>query len=228
MKRLLIAAAVTASVARAHASVCVGRPSNRNWYAVIDKRFTTRADHGAAINVETTTLTSGSPGSTFVNHEMWYGVTSSCAYWVEVGVDDGATYGSALMHHAIFWADNRASGGGYHEHFPAVGWSLGAYYQLKVVWAGGYSWNVYFGGVYLGTSTNNAYGGNYRCLMAGIEASGASARDHVGGHMYGWARKDVNNRWYQDWDGKSLWSYCPADIDVDSNNITTEVLHGPN
>jgi hypothetical protein len=46
--------------------------------------------------------------------------------------------------------------------------------------------------------------------------------------MYGWARKARNDVWYQDWDGKTLSSYCPADIDVNSNNITTETLHGPN
>jgi hypothetical protein len=35
-------------------------------------------------------------------------------------------------------------------------------------------------------------------LKAGIEASRADASDHVAGHMYGWARKDDNDVWYQD------------------------------
>jgi hypothetical protein len=99
---------------------------------------------------------------------------------------------------------------------------------VKVVWAGNNSWNAYFGGVFLGTSARNYYGGVGRCLVAGLEATRAAATDHVGGHMYGWARKARNDVWYQDWDGKYLWSDCPADIDVSSNNVTTEVLHGPN
>jgi hypothetical protein len=228
MKRiLLIAVAVIAPTA--DASVCTHHPAGRHWYAELQKTYTTRAEHGAAINIETTTLTSGSPVSELVSHEMWYGVTGGCEYWVEVGVKDGVAHDSVNpVHHQVFWADNRANGGGYHEHYPAVGWSLGAYYQVKVVWAGNNSWNAYFGGVFLGTSTNNYYGGVHRCLLAGLEASRAAATDHVGGHMFGWARKARNDVWYQDWDGKSLWSDCPADIDVSSDNVTTEVLHGPN
>jgi hypothetical protein len=200
-----------------------------HWYALIQKSQTSRAEHGAAIAIDTTSLTSGAPASDFVHHEMWYGVTGNCSYWVEVGVKDGAGFDSANpLHHAVFWADNRANGGGYHEHYPNIGWSLGAYYQVKVVWVGNNSWNAYFGGVYLGTSTSNYYGGVQRCLTAGIEATRAAATDHVGGHMFGWARKARNNVWYQDWDGKIFYSDCPADIDVDNNNVTSEVLHGPN
>jgi hypothetical protein len=211
----------------AHASVCTPHLANQHWYAQILKFNTARAQHGAAINLETTTLTSGSPAIAFVNHEMWYGVTGNCSYWVEVGVKDGMTDSALVVNQAVFWADNRSNGGGYHEHYPAVAWKLGAYYQLVVQWAGGYSWNVYFGGVHLGTSTNNPYGGVYRCLQAGIEATRVAASDHVGGHMYNWLRKDTNNVWYHGWDGGSYYSDCPADIDA-SNGVTTEVLHGPN
>jgi hypothetical protein len=141
---------------------------------------------------------------------------------------DGATVSDGTKHRAIFWADNRANGGGYHEHYPNVSWKLGSYYQVKVVWAGNNSWNAYFGGVFLGRSAANYYGGTGRCLVAGLESMSAAAIDHVSGHMFGWARKARNDVWYQDWDGKSFYSTCPADIDVSSNNVTTEVLHGPN
>jgi hypothetical protein len=231
MKRILFAAvaaiAAGGGTPTANASVCTPHQAGQNWYATMARYSTNRAEHGAAINLETTTLTSGSP-AVFVTHEMWYGVTGNCSYWVEVGVVDGAALGRGPVHHAIFWADNRANGGGYHEHYPAVGWSLGAYYQAKVVWAGNNSWAIYFGGVHLATSLRNYYGGTGRCLIAGLEANRAAASDHVNGHMYGWARKARNDVWYQDWDGKSLSSDCPADIDVSSNNVTTETLHGPN
>jgi hypothetical protein len=189
------------------------------------KGNTTRAEHGAAINIDTATLTASSPS--FVVHSMFYAVTGNCGYWVEVGVTDGATV-SGTAHRAIYWADNRANGGGYHVHLPAVTWRFGAYYQVKVVWAGNNSWAAYFGGVHLGTSLRNYYGGTGRCLIAGLTAEGNLANMHVSGHMYGWARKARNDVWYQDWDGKTLHSLCPADIDVSSNNVTTETLHGPN
>jgi hypothetical protein len=232
MKRILFAAvaaiAAGGGTPTADASVCSPHPAGHKWYAVMQKVDTTRAEHGAAINIDTTSLTSGNPGSVYVDHEMFYGVTGDCTYYVAVGVTDGVTAGSGPAHHAVFWADNRGNGGGYHEHYPSVGWNLGSYYQVKVVWAGNNSWNAYFGGVFLGRSGANFYGGVGRCLVAGIEATRAAATDHVGGHMFGWARKARNDVWYQDWDGKYLWSYCPADIDVSSNNFTTEVLHGPN
>jgi hypothetical protein len=222
-----VAVAAAGGASNAHASVCSPHPAGRHWYAEMQKTYTPRAEHGAAINIDTTSLTTGSPDSQLVTHEMWYGVTGGCEYWVEVGVLDGAALGVGSPRHAVFWADVRANGG-LHVHLPAVGWRLGAYYQVKVTWAGNNSWNVYFGGVFLGTSTNNYYGGVNRCLLAGLEASRAAATDHVGGHMFGWARKARNDVWYQDWDGKSLWSDCPADIDVTTSNVTTEVLHGPN
>jgi hypothetical protein len=228
MKRiLLVAVAAAAAAPSARASVCTPYQGGQ-WFASLHKENTSKAEHGAAINVDTTSLTSGSPGAQFVAHTLTYGVTGNCAYWVGVGVIDGTDGTSSPVRRAIFWADRRGNGGGYHEHFPAVSWRFGAYYQLKVVWAGNNSWNAYFGGVYLGTSTGNYYGGVNRCLVAGIDASRAFPSDHVGGHMFGWARKARNDVWYQDWDGKSLYSTCPADIDVSGNNVTTEVLHGPN
>jgi hypothetical protein len=232
MKRILLAAVVVvvaAGASSARASVCTRHPAGQLWYADIEKHGTTKAEHGAAINLETNTLASGYPDLVYVDHVMWYGVTANCRFYVVVGVTDGSspTSGGA-RHHAVFWGDNRANGGGYHEHFPSLAWDLSAYYQVKVVWAGNNSWAVYFGGVHLGTSLRNYYGGTGRCLAAGIAANGDDAKMHVTGHMYGWARKARNDIWYQDWDGKSFFSYCPADIDVSSINETTETLHGPN
>jgi hypothetical protein len=228
MKRIVFAALLAAAGApSALASVCSPHASG-HYYAIIDKFVTSRAEHGAAINLETTTLSSGAPGSQFVNHEMWYGVTGNCTFWVEVGEKDGITAASGPVHHQIFWADNRANGLGYHEHFPAIAWNLGSYYQLRIAWVGNNSWNIYFGGVFVGTSTRNFNGGSSRCLEAGIEATRAASTDHVGGRMYGWQRKDRFDRWNHDWDGISLQSDCPADIDVNSSGVTTEVLHGPN
>jgi hypothetical protein len=233
MHRILSAAVAavvaTGGASSTDASVCRPHPAGNTWYAVMGRDNTSRAEHGAAINIDTTALSTGSPASEFVDHEMWYSVNAACNYWVEVGVTDGYNQATGtVVHHAVFWADNRANGGGYHEHYPNVSWNLGAYYQVKVVWAGNNSWNSYFGGVFLGRSMSNYYGGVGRCLLAGLESTRAAATDHVGGHMFGWARKARNDVWYQDWDGKYLWSYCPADIDVSSNNVTTEVLHGPN
>jgi hypothetical protein len=226
MRRIILAAAMAlASAPSAHASVCTAHTGD-HWYAILQKAFTTRADHGAAIELDTTTLTSGSPGSEFVDHEMWYGVNGNCTYWVEVGVIDGRGY-AGETNQSIFWADNRANGLGFHEHYPAVAWSLGVYYQARVAWAGNNSWNVFFGGVHVGTSTHNYYGSSQRCLEAGIEASRVAASDHDAGHMTSWQRKDTNNVWYHDWNGATTWSHCPLDIDV-TNNVTTEVLHGPN
>jgi hypothetical protein len=224
---VLAATAVAAAAPSAHASVCTPYQGDQ-FFAIIQKYNTSKAEHGAAINVDTTQLTSSRPSTRFVDHQMYYGVTGDCSSWVSVGVMDGSTGSSTAVRRHVFWADNRANGGGYHEHFPAVTWRLGAYYQMKVVWAGNNSWNAYFGGVFLGRSAANYYGGVYRCLVAGIDAGSDWPGDHVAGHMYGWARKARNDVWYQDWDGKSLFSICPADIDVSSNNVTTETLHGPN
>ena len=198
-----------------------------HWYAILWNTSVsdTDAGRGAAINIDTNSLSSDA--SDFVDHEMWYGVVGGGAYWVEVGVTDGITSSGSDVNQHIFWADNR-NGGGYHEHYPSVSWQLNAFYQNKVVWSGqSCAWDVYFGGVKLGTSTNNCAGSN-RYLAAGIEATSASTNEHVGGYLESWQRKDNSNNWHGDWSGATTTADCPADINTFSGvHETEEVLHGP-
>jgi hypothetical protein len=218
INRIVFAAAVAAAGAPNADATCRG---TIGWGAWMEKNNTIRAEHGAAINIDTTVLSS--KPDTFVTHEMVYYIDGNCFHNVEVGVVDGWD-GTRRSHQAVFWADDRPNGGGFHEHYPAVSWRRGAYYQVKVVWAGNYSWNVYFGGVWLGRSTGQYYRGTGRCLRAGVW--GPATYDGISeaaGHMYGWARKARNNVWYQDWDGKDFRAVCPADIEV-SNDVTTEAL----
>jgi hypothetical protein len=231
----LVGAAATSALAVPHyAEACSANPGG-HYYAEIYKPNAVNATNGAAIYMYTNSLTAANAYN-FVNHEMWYGVTGNGAYWVEVGFKDGVTChsapsaagpcsGSAPVHRAVFWADNRY-GGGYHEHYPAVGWSENVYYQLQVDWAGvSCAWNVYLGVTHLGTSTHNCAGPT-RWLAAGIEATSAAPTQHVGGYMTGWEEKARNNGWYRGWENPGLWADCPADI-RSFGFYTEEVLHGP-
>jgi len=199
-----------------------------HWYAILwnPSLSDNLAGRGAAIDIDTTSLTSNA--SNFVDHEMWYGVVGGGGYWVEVGVTDGITSSGNDVNHHVFWADNRDNGGGYHEHYPNVSWQFDAYYQNKIVWSGqSCQWDVYFGGVNLGSSTNNCAGAN-RYLAAGIEATSASTDEHVGGFMADWQRKDNSSNWHSDWSGATVSADCPADINESSTvHQTQEVLHGP-
>jgi hypothetical protein len=225
LRAVLAASALGVSATPASAGVCTP-PSGGHYYALFYGTPPAVAVHGASLALYTSSLTTATPDSHFVDHEMWYGVDGDCNNWVEVGVTDGAKFSGGSADRDIFWADNRA-GGGYHEHYSSNTWSLNAWYETKVVWAGDDSWEVYFGALKLGTSTHNHPVGTARCLESGIESVYASAGDHVGGHMSSWKHKDANDDWNPGWGVTSLLSDCPADIDIDSG-VTTEVLHGPN
>lgn len=223
---IVSAIGVGTSAGVASASVCSPLTDpNANYYAQFFSANTSVAPHGASADLYTSSLTSGDPTIEFVNHEMWYGVTGNCTFWVEVGVSDGPAYAGGAHDQDIFWADQR-NGGGYHEHYSSASWSLNAWYTAKVGWAGNNSWDVYFGAIKLGTSTNNTPG-SLRCLQSGIEANYAFSSDHAGGRMTNWKHKSSGDVWSAGWGTSSLSSDCPADIDI-SNGITTEVLHGPN
>jgi hypothetical protein len=224
---LLATLAGGAVTALARPSVACHTHTSGHWYANLSNTNVseTVAGKGAAIYIYTNSLSSD--GSDFVDHEMWYGVVGGGAYWAEVGVTDGITSSGNYVNQRVFWADNR-NGGGYHEHYPSVGWKLNAWYQDKIVWSGqSCAWDVYFGGVKLGTSTGNC-GGSNRYLAAGIEATSASSNEHVGGYMANWQRKDTSNNWHGDWSGATTSADCPADIiTLPNTQETEEVLHGP-
>ena len=218
-------AVLATSFAARPADACTTKGSGH--YYEIQYDITNDADHGASVAISTKHLTDATPSSSFVDHEMWYGVNASGSYWVEVGVTDGETFSGSAVNQHIFWADNRANGGGYHEHYPNVSWKIGPYYEAKVEWAGNDSWNVYFGGVHLGTSTHNFYGGTTRALEAGIEAVTAHAGDKVDGYMNNPKRKDANNQWYSGWQTPGIIQDCPGAIRRIDSLTLHEVLHGP-
>jgi hypothetical protein len=219
----LAALATTFAAHPAHA--CTTKGSGH--YYVIQYDQTNDADHGARLALRTDNLTDSTPSSSFVDHEMWYGVNASGSHWVEVGVTDGETISGTAVNQHVFWADNRGGGGGYHEHYPNVSWKLGPYYQVMVQWAGNNAWNVYFGTIHLGTSTNNFDGGATRLLEAGIEAVHARSGDHVGGYINHPERKDANDHWYNGWQNPAFLEDCPGDMKRTDSLTTHEVLHGP-
>jgi hypothetical protein len=221
-----LAAVIAIAVRPSDGEACSSRPSGSHYYAIIDKENSVRADHGAAIDIDTNSLSTGAPGSEFVDHEMWYGVDASGKYWVEVGVTDGAKSAGGSANHAIFWARNRRDRPGYKEYYPSVSWHENAFYTVSVTWAGNDSWNVYFGGVKLGVSHSNYYGGAGRTMSAGLEATRAKSTDHVGGTMRNYRRKDGDDHWYTGWDGSRPLSYCPADVKTDGFSFDDQ-LHGP-
>ncbi len=152
---------------------------------------------------------------------MWYGGTSGCHQWVEVGVTDGLKAGGGTVNQSVFWADSRAPyPTNYHEHYSSMRWDMNRYYQARVAWAGVTGqWNVYFGGVFLGTSTNNSFGGDgQRCVKAGIETGQTPIpSDATAGHLWAFQREDAQNNWHPDWGVPKSWCVHPALISLDGN-----------
>jgi hypothetical protein len=221
----IVLAALGAWLAPRPAEACT--PKGSGHYYVIQGVTTNAATHGASIDLATQALDDATPSSSFVDHEFWYGVTGDGRYWVEAGVTDGVTFTGSQVNHAIFWADNRGNGGGYHEHYPRVSWRLGlGYYRTQIQWAGNNAWDVYFGGVHLGQSTHNFYGGTARFLSSGIEAVTAHTGDHVQGYMATPRRKDSANAWHVGWG--TVWTEedCPGDLRRTNSVTFHEVLHG--
>lgn len=154
-------------------------------------------DNGAAVVIKTNILhqTCNSFVHDFVTHEMWYRTDSSGNYWVEVGVYDGEGTDAIFNpceNDRIFWADSRP-GGGLNVHWYTNGWSFGSYYEAYVTAAGNCTWNVVFGGLALGTSTNNCPGSG-RNFLAGIETT-TQGSGSVQGFATGWQAQDSSGNW---------------------------------
>jgi hypothetical protein len=132
----------------------------------------TSANNGMATYIRTDALRrpQSSCNGSHVNHEMWYLTSASAADWIEVGFHDGSSIGGSCIHDEEFWADNRAAGGGYHEHYYSYGWSLGSWYYMFINPGGSFAceWEVYLGGNVLGYSASNCLGSSV-ALQAGIE-----------------------------------------------------------
>ena len=241
MTRMIPACCVALlALARApDANACSGPNPDGHTYAEIVKANAGAATNGAEVLINTNSLTADNTWHfAFVNHEMWYGVDSTGSYWVEVGFKTGSTCRSAPsaaggctgetpVNNAIFWADQRASGGGYHEHYPNVSWKYDAWYEAAVTYAGkSCAWNVYVGGVYLGQSTGNCASGN-RWLAAGLESTNYDSGQHVGGSLADWKELTVYGVWVNGWEDPGLYFNCPADIIWNGDWATEEQLHGP-
>jgi hypothetical protein len=191
------------------------------------------AGSGSAVYVETDNLDANfliCCCPSFITHEMWYGLSSTASYWVEVGFVDGVKSGgqSGCANDAVFWADNR-NGGGYHEHYPNNSWSYGTWYQLWVAYngaPGGCAWSVNVGSTNLGTSTNNCPLGTTRALEFGIETPTQTANNQAKGMGWDWARADTAGNWWSGW-GTTAFSnsnYPTMRFDPNyPNTVTDEV-----
>lgn len=230
-----------AALAVAHspdARACGGPNWDGHIYATLESANTGVPWNGASVLVNTNSLVADNSWHfAFVNHEFWYGVNGTGTYWVEAGFKTGSTCRSSTSAYstscststpvvnAIFWADQR-NGGGYHEHYPNVGWSENAWYEVKVLAAGSCAWNVYIGGAYLGQSTSNCPA-NARWLSAGLESTNADTGQHVGGDLADWKALTLYGVWVNGWQNQTLYSNCPADIEWTGSWSTKEELHGP-
>lgn len=155
------------------------------------------ADDGASVLIKTNVLhqTCNTFVHDFVTHEMWYETDDSGNYWVEVGVYDGEGTDAIFNpcnNDVIFWADSRPNGG-LNVHFYGYGWSFGSYYQAEVTTLGGCSWSVFFGGLALGTSTNNCPGSG-RKILAGIETT-TQGSGSVQGFVTGFQQQNSAGSW---------------------------------
>ena len=210
--------------------------ASAHYYAETQASSYFSANNGAYVVLQSDILSStcNNNSKNFVNHEMWYWVDPNASTWVEVGVKDGVNVSNNCMSHQVFWADERPGGGGYHEHYPNVGWSLGSGYAHEVINAGSTcSWTVYFGGVNLGTSTNNCPGSgdpNNRLMTAGIETTSQSV-GNVRGWEWGFNEDSPTQGWIGcGWDGNFIWDNAPPYIQTISSGFcgigeTEEVLN---
>jgi hypothetical protein len=186
------------------------------------------ADQGSAVTIDTDVLSTWDCPNfkNFVNHEMWYDVVPG-TYWVEVGFKEGIDYYNNCDYDVDFWADKR-NGGGYHEHFPGNSWNFDTGYQAVVQQPGqtnNCSWDVWLGGVYLGTSTSNCPGTS-RKLAAGLETT-AQSNSWARGWLWGWQRLDSSRNWWGGWDGAGGSQNNPPNIQWanSSQTETEEVLN---
>lgn len=204
-------------------------PSNGHYYAKIeDHEGPGPADFGAQDWLYTTALDSGGPYvGNFTNHEMWYNVSGTNAYWVEVGVHDGLTGGGGYLPDEVFWADSR-NGGGYWEHYyPNISWQLNVAYNVTVETAGWCAWAVWFGGIQLGVSTSNCPDNTGRILETGIETLQYGSYVAAAGHTGAWNMLGTTDTWVP-WFSTCLYNNCPMDIEwIDGDTQSEEEVHGP-
>jgi hypothetical protein len=199
------AAALTASV-----------DASAHYYAFVHSaNISGPGDDGASVIIKTNILhqTCNTFVQDFATHEMWYMTDSSNSFWVEVGVYDGEGTNSVTNpceNDRIFWADSRP-GGGLNLHFYTNGWSFGSYYQAEVTASGSCAWNVIFGGLALGTSTNNCPGSG-RQIKAGIETTTQSSGS-VQGFVTGWQSENGSGIWSQGWGTMWMAENSPPSIE---------------
>jgi hypothetical protein len=197
------------------AAVALAAPANADsphFYGVVWNTTVPNldADDGALVNLNTGVLQNNGICDQFVDHEMWYGVVPGGEYFVEVGVISGETATPGVcVYQKVFWAE-KVNGIGFTQHLTSVGWSLSTWYQAMIGLGGPCSWDVYFGGVYLGTSMYNCPGIG-RFLAGGIEATSQSYGNDKG-FMWSWERLDSTGTWQSGWDGATLSQYSPPYI----------------
>lgn len=212
-------------------SYCTSGPAaNGHYYGIIlSSPPGTDGNRGDQVALYTTELfdNDGCASYDFVTHELWYGLDSNANYWIEVGFRSGDTYSGDCVSEVDFWADYR-NGGGYHEHYPGNAWNLNEWYNAEIAYANqSCTWNVYLGGLNLGTSTSNCPGTG-RNLQAGIEATNTGLGLYDDGYMDDWYQEGSNNVWTA-WE--SLKFSCNETCDIGftsgSGTETHETDHGP-
>jgi hypothetical protein len=147
-------------------------------------------------DLEVGCLSVGDRINDLVNYEMWMSTNNNydaTHYWVEAGMTAGTLYSAPGQPRGFlwFWADSRP-GGGYSEHNLGNA-SVGTYTNVSFYWVSGTgNWDVYLGGNYVGTSTNNgAYAGG---SQNGLEVTTANTTDI--GNTANWQYQSPQGTWY--------------------------------
>jgi hypothetical protein len=221
MKVSLLARLSAAGVAIA--ALTAATDASAHYYAVLrSPNIQLSADGGMFTDIRTDILhsTCNAFERDFVTHEMWYGVDGGATHWVEVGFMDGAATWPNCVTTADFWADYTAANG-LAEHFPGNGWSFGSTYGAEIVanTTLNCAWDVWLGGLLLGTSTNNCAGSG-RLLAAGIEST-SQTTGSARGFLTNW--EEFNGFfWARGWDGQMLHSDAQPFIKWITTNVETE------
>jgi hypothetical protein len=216
--------AICAAVAALAGSLSI---ATANSYGIISKFGPVNANDGLSVHVRTDVLQSVNC-SNFSNHDVWYGLTPDFSFWIESGFTTGSGQ-AGCNNQKYFWADNR-NGGGYHEHYPNVTWTLGLTYQIwiqKTPGSATCSWDINVGTSNQGRSTSNCPG-NGRALEAGVETTTTNASSKVKGFGAFHMEKDSFGTWRQDvWEGATLSPPGSPNIQWQNSsmNSTEEVLN---
>jgi hypothetical protein len=215
----VVSVAAIAMTASANASAA------HSYGVYINSSISGYADQGSALYQDVNVLTSSC--SEFVDHEMWYGVVSGGAYWVEIGLTSGTTP-NGCQGGIIFWADNR-NGGGYNEHYPGNYGVTNTWYRplIQEQSGGSCSWDVWWQTPdntwhYQGTSTSNCPGSG-RYLASGIETTTTAGSQLVRGYQDSWIRLDNTRTWQNGWPGAGFYQNSPPYIQwTDGSDTETE------